>query len=96
MILLWELGDGNLKISKINIDYVIAYDFVALETIEIGGEMRWDYATVEYEIGNFPAQCLCGQKQCRSAVRGYKFSGEVLDGQYGNYIANYLKTSADR
>jgi len=69
-----------------------AYDFVALETIEIGDEMRWDYATVEYEIGNFPAKCLCASKACRSAVRGYKFSGEVLRDQYGGYIAEYLKS----
>lgn len=73
-----------------------AYDFVALEDIPAGSELRWDYATVEYEIGNFPAECLCGSKQCRSAVRGFKFSSNTLRSQYGGYIAAYLKSNAQQ
>ena len=50
-----------ITIIFLNISFK-AYDFIALHDIEIGAELRWDYATVEYEIGNFPSECLCGAK----------------------------------
>ena len=46
-----------------------AYDFIALHDIESGAELRWDYATVEYEIGNFPSECLCGAKVKKKRFR---------------------------
>ena len=69
----------------------LAFDFIALQFIPAGTELRWDYATVEYEIGNFPGNCLCKEEKCRAAVRGFKFSSEILKEQYGPYIAKYLK-----
>ena len=50
-----------IRITFFNI-FLKAYDFIAVHDIESGAELRWDYATVEYEIGNFPSECLCGAK----------------------------------
>ena len=73
-------------------EYIKAYDFVALQTITPGTELRFDYATAEYEIGNFPYKCLCSENACRSQIRGFKHSDKILRKQYGDYIAEYLNT----
>ena len=68
-----------------------AYDFFALEEIEEGEELFWDYEQAEYEsLGGFQS-CMCGVPKCRGLMKGFKDSGDTIKEQYGSYYANYLK-----
>ncbi|MEH2279461.1 MAG: amino acid adenylation domain-containing protein [Nostoc sp.] len=69
------------------------YNFIALEDIEAGKEITWNYETTEYEsiavLG-----CLCGSLSCRGKTLGFKFREQILRDTYGEYIAAYLKISS--
>ena len=68
-----------------------AYDFFALEEIEEGEELFWDYEQAEYgSLGGFQS-CMCGAPKCRGLMKGFKESGDTIKEQYGSYYANYLK-----
>ena len=69
------------------------YDFVALCDIEAGEEITWDYETTEYE--SIAVQhCLFGSRFCRGKTLGFKFQEQMLRDRYGEYIADYLKTTS--
>ncbi|CAB9511681.1 SET [Seminavis robusta] len=67
-----------------------AYDFVALQDIDTGRELLWDYETAENEI-TCEFQCNCGAPRCRSTLKGFHFNGSALVEAYGEEnIAPYL------
>ena len=67
-----------------------AYDFFALQQIEEGEVLFWDYEAAEYEISAFTT-CMCGDKKCRGSLGGFKKHGNEVKKLYGEYYANYLK-----
>jgi hypothetical protein len=67
-----------------------AYDFFALRTIPEGEELAFCYETSENTISAFE-ECMCGAKNCRGSVGGFKKHGDELTERYGKYIASYLK-----
>ncbi|MEH2088636.1 SET domain-containing protein [Nostoc sp.] len=69
------------------------YDFVALDDIEAGEEISWDYETTEYESIAI-RRCLCESLSCRGKTLGFKFREQILRDTYGEYIADYLKTQS--
>ncbi|MGH3709391.1 MAG: SET domain-containing protein-lysine N-methyltransferase [Pseudonocardiaceae bacterium] len=48
------------------------YDFVALQEIQPGDELTWDYETTEYVSIAVP-RCLCAAENCRTRIHGYRF-----------------------
>jgi hypothetical protein len=66
------------------------YDFIALKNIKAGEEITWDYDTTEYLV-LWLKKCLCGSKNCRGKIRGYKFLDKRTKDKYGEFIADYLK-----
>ncbi len=48
------------------------YDFVALQEIQPGDELTWDYETTEYVSIAVP-RCLCATEDCRTRIHGYWF-----------------------
>lgn len=48
------------------------YDFVALQEIQPGDELTWDYETTEYVSIAVP-RCLCAAEACRTRIHGYWF-----------------------
>lgn len=69
-----------------------AYDFIALRDIKKGEEITWDYETTEY-ISIAVKNCLCGSKNCRRVLRGFKYRANELFNKYGIYVADYLRLS---
>lgn len=70
-----------------------AYDFIALRNIKKGEEITWDYETTEY-ISIAVKNCLCGSRNCRRVLRGFKYRVKELLEKYGIYIADYLKLNS--
>ncbi len=70
-----------------------AYDFIALRNIKKGEEITWDYETTEY-ISISVKNCLCGSRNCRRVLRGFKYRADELLKKYGIYIADYLRLSS--
>jgi len=67
-----------------------AFDFYAIQPIEPGQELLWDYTASEWEIRSF-SQCLCKSVRCRQVLKGFKEDGESVRKWYGKYYADYLK-----
>lgn len=67
-----------------------AYDFIVLRDIKKGEEITWDYETTEY-ISIAVKNCLCGSKNCRRVLRGFKYRENELLKKYGIYVSDYLK-----
>ena len=68
------------------------YDFVALVDIATGEEITFDYETTEY-ISIAVPHCLCSMSNCRGKTRGFQFLDFPIRQRYGNFIADYLKSS---
>jgi len=68
-----------------------ALEIHAMRDIRVGEELFTDYATFEYEIGNFPHRCGCGSSSCRGRITGYKDLPLATREKYGTYIAEYLE-----
>jgi hypothetical protein len=66
------------------------YDFWAIRPIIKGEELTWDYEATEWELST-PFRCNCGSKNCRHILKGFKHNGDIIQKQYGEYYANYLK-----
>jgi len=69
-----------------------SYDFFALIPIEKGEELTWDYEASEWDLST-PFSCNCGSPNCRGKIRGFKYHGDIIREQYGEYYADYLKNS---
>lgn len=68
-----------------------AYDFIALRNIKKGEEITWNYETTEY-ISIAVKKCLCGARNCKGTIRGFKFLDQATRNKYGEFIGDYLKT----
>lgn len=65
-------------------------ELYALRPIKSGEEITVDYATFEWQIDFMPEKCLCGNKECRGSITGYKDLPDDLRKSYGKYIAPFL------
>ena len=67
-----------------------AHDYVAMQNIEVGEEITFDYAMQNYSIDHFPTQCLCGTKDCRGQITGWKDLTEARKKEYEGFVSPYL------
>lgn len=67
------------------------YDFLALQDINLGEELGWDYCTTEYISIAVEDKCLCDSENCRTIISGYLTLPKEIKRKYGNFIADYLK-----
>jgi hypothetical protein len=67
-----------------------AHDFVAMMDIDINEETTFDYAMRNFNIDHFPKKCLCGAKNCRGQVTGWKDLGTDRKIAYEGFVAPYL------
>lgn len=66
------------------------HDFIARRNIPKNEELTFDYAMRNYGIDHFPVQCMCGAKECRGQITGWKDLSDEQKGNYKGYIASYL------
>ena len=67
-----------------------AHDYVAMQDIKPGEEITFDYAMQNYDVGYFPSKCLCGAKDCRGKIGGWKDLPIDKKQQYKGFVAPYL------
>ncbi|PTL58238.1 SET domain-containing protein-lysine N-methyltransferase [Paraconexibacter algicola] len=67
-----------------------AFDFVARRAIADCEEVTFDYAMRNFTIDHFPIACLCGARNCRGAVTGWKSLPADRKRAYGALVAPYL------
>ena len=67
-----------------------AHDYVAMQDIKPGEEITFDYAMQNYDVGYFPSKCLCGAKDCRGKIGGWKDLPIDKKKQYKGFSAPYL------
>ena len=72
-----------------------AFDLVAMRGIREGIEITVDYAMQNYVIEHFPEQCLCGSRNCREVVTGWKDLPDDVKVAYRGMVAPFLM-SIDR
>ncbi len=88
------------KITKVNhscspncgikLNITGAHDFIAMQTIEIGDEVTFDYAMRNYCIEYFPYKCCCGADNCRGSISGWKNLPDSIKLKYKGFVAPYL------
>jgi len=66
------------------------HNFVAMKPIAIGEEIAFDYAMRNYSVDHFPPKCICGAKNCRGRITGWKNLQEDRRKAYEGFIAPYL------
>ncbi len=74
----------------INLNITGAHDFVAMQDIEIGDEVTFDYAMRNYGIEYFPYKCRCGAENCRGGITGWKNLPDSFKSKYIGFVAPYL------
>ena len=67
-----------------------AHDYVAMQDIVPGEEITFDYAMQNYDVGHFPSKCLCGVKDSRGEIGGWKDLPINKKQQYKGFVAPYL------
>ncbi len=67
-----------------------AHDFVAMHDINVNEEITFDYAMRNYIVDYFPKECMCGSKQCRGRVTGWKDLADEKKKEYEGFVALYL------
>ncbi len=66
------------------------HDIVAMKNISVGEEITYDYAMGNYYIDHFPPKCICGSKECRGRVTGWKDLSATRKKEYQGFVAPYL------
>ncbi|MGB3636479.1 MAG: SET domain-containing methyltransferase [Rivularia sp. (in: cyanobacteria)] len=74
----------------IKINETGAHDFVARKDISVGEELSFDYAMRNYTVNYFPPKCMCGSKECRGRITGWKDLSASRKKQYEGFVAPYL------
>lgn len=74
----------------IKINETAAHDFVAMKDISVGEELSFDYAMRNYTVNYFPPKCMCGSKDCRGRITGWKDLSTTKKKQYEGFVAPYL------
>jgi len=67
-----------------------AHDYVAMQDIVPGEDITFDYAMQNYDVEHFPIKCLCGVKDCRGKIGGWKDLSIDKKQQYKGFVAPYL------
>lgn len=65
------------------------YDFVTMRNIKKGEELCWDYCMSEYK-SIAVKKCLCGSKNCRRQIKGFKYLDDATKKKYEGFMARYL------
>ncbi len=66
------------------------HDFVAIKDISVNEEITFDYVMRNYHIDHFPPLCLCGAKNCRGRITGWKDLSDQRKNEYKGFVAPYL------
>jgi hypothetical protein len=74
----------------IKINETGAHDFVAMRDISVGEELSFDYAMRNYTVNYFPPKCMCGSKDCRGRITGWKDLPATKKKKYEGFVAPYL------
>ena len=64
--------------------------FIAMRDIKVNEEITFDYAMRNYDINFFPKQCMCGSKECRGVISGWKDLSNKKKKEYKGFVAPYL------
>jgi len=67
-----------------------AHDFVAMKHITPDEEITFDYAMRNYGVDFFPKECMCGAKECRHTITGWKDLPSRNKKAYEGFVAPYL------
>ncbi len=67
-----------------------AHNFVAMRDISIDEEITFDYAMRNYGIDYFPKHCMCGSKNCRGKISGWKDLSDGKKKEYKGFVVPYL------
>jgi len=83
--------DPNAFMKKIGRNFSL----VALKSIKKDEEIMFDYDTTDYDNKaiqkkHFP-ECLCGAKNCRKVIRGFKYLNDRQKAQLEKFLLPYLK-----
>lgn len=79
--------DCGIRPSETEAD---AHDFVAMRDININEEITFDYAMRNYGVDYFPELCMCGSKECRGKISGWKDLSNEKKKKYEGFVAPYL------
>lgn len=79
--------DCGIRSSETEAD---AHDFVAMRDINANEEITFDYAMRNYGIDYFPKHCMCGSKECRGVISGWKDLSNKKKKEYEGFVAPYL------
>ena len=74
----------------ISVNETGAHDYIALRAIEVDEEITFDYAMQNYVIEHFPEICMCGSKNCRGRITGWKDLPPEKKEEYAGVAAPYL------
>ena len=66
------------------------HDFIALKDICKDEEVTFDYAMENFTIDHFPNKCMCGSRNCRISITGWKDLPNNKRSEYKDFAAPYL------
>ena len=74
----------------IRVNEARGHNYVAMRDIAIGDEITFDYAMQNYDVEYAPEVCMCGSRECRGQITGWKDLPEERRKQYEGFVASYL------
>lgn len=67
-------------------------EIVAMKYIKAGEQITWDYSmTEDPEANDFEMDCVCGEKECRRVIRGYRYLPPIFRDRYKGYVSEWLE-----
>ena len=64
------------------------FKIVATRDIEKGEELTWDYDMSENS--DWTMNCICGSKECRKIIKGFRYLPKNKKEKYKGYISEWL------
>jgi SET domain-containing protein len=84
-----ESGDMINHSCKPNCGAFGTSSVVAMEVIEIGEELTFDYAMTDLsQYDEF--KCFCGKEKCRGKITGKDWQDPILQSEYNNYFSSFV------
>jgi hypothetical protein len=84
-----ESGDMINHSCKPNCGAFGTSSVVAMEVIEIGEELTFDYAMTDLsQYDEF--KCFCGEEKCRGKITGKDWQDPILQSEYNNYFSSFV------
>lgn len=68
---------------------------VAMQVIEQGEEITYDYAMTDANQGEVtcdPMTCLCGSNNCRKTITGDDWKNKSIQNKYDGYFSTYIQS----